>query len=305
MATHLAGRWSRLMLAAVTALLVAGQTSVGSAAAQPLETEPAGHRAPYAAGDVPRPCTLVRPFRATDFSTPTSITNRWLPLVPGTRFVLAGDVEGEAHEVVFTVTDLTKLINGVRTLIVLDRDFSDGSLVESELAFFAQDDRGNVWNVGEYPEEYEDGELLGAPDTWIAGLDDAVPGLAMRASPALGTGWYLQGWVEPIEFLDCAKVFKLGQRACAAVACYSDLLVIDERSPLDPTGGSQRKFYAAGVGNVKITAVGGKDGETLTLAEYRRLGAAEMNVVRAAALAMDRRGHSISDVYGETSLAEH
>ena len=55
---------------------------------------------------------------------------------------------GAPHRVTFIVTDLTKVINGVRTVVVWDRDVSNGQLVESELAFFAQDNVGRVWNLG-------------------------------------------------------------------------------------------------------------------------------------------------------------
>ena len=48
-----------------------------------------------------------------------------------------------ARKVVSTVTGLTKVIDGVKTIVVWDRDYSDGELVESELAFFAQTDEGD------------------------------------------------------------------------------------------------------------------------------------------------------------------
>jgi hypothetical protein len=124
------------------------------------------------------------------FSDPTRIDNRWFPLKPGTQFVYDGSaiVDGtrERHRVVFTVTDLTKVVDGVRNLVVWDRDYSQGELVEAELALFAQDDDGNVWHLGQYPEEYEDGKLGDAP-AWIAGMEGAKPGIAMRAAPRLGT----------------------------------------------------------------------------------------------------------------------
>ena len=89
------------------------------------------------------------------FSRPTRIDNRWFPLVPGTQFVLEGTSDqgsGPApHRIVTTVTDLTKVIHGVRTLVVHETDHNDGQLIEVELAFFAQDDIGNVWNLGQFP----------------------------------------------------------------------------------------------------------------------------------------------------------
>ncbi len=63
----------------------------------------------------------------------------------------------------FTVTDLTKVVNGVRAVVVWDRDYASGELQETELAFFAQDNDGNVWHLGEYPEEYETGKACRTP----------------------------------------------------------------------------------------------------------------------------------------------
>jgi hypothetical protein len=249
----------------------------------------------------PRPCSPVAPFRASDFSHPYQIDNPWLPMTPGTQLMLAGEAGQGNHQIVVTVTNLTKVIAGLQTLVVLDNDFQDGQLAESELAFFAQDDRGNVWNVGEYPEEYEDGVLVGAPSTWLAGVADAVPGVGMRAMPRRGTGWYLQGSVPSIEFLDCAKVFKVHQDVCAPVGCDDDALVIDERSPLDPTSGSQRKYYARGLGNVRIDAVGDKEGETLELASRITLSASALAAVDAVVHTMDARGHGVAEVYARSS----
>ena len=69
-----------------------------------------------------------------------------------------------------------------------DRDINDGKLLEGELAFWAQDDDGNVWLMGEYPEEYDDeGNFEAAPDTWFSGIDRARAGIMMRGDPQPGT----------------------------------------------------------------------------------------------------------------------
>src|SRR5215203_3825217 len=88
------------------------------------------------------------------------ITNQWLPLKPGTKLIYKGSAipEGEKtrvkRRVVSTVTDLSKWIDGVRTLVIWEKDYTAGQLGESEIAFFAQDKAGNVWLLGEYPEEF-------------------------------------------------------------------------------------------------------------------------------------------------------
>ena len=155
------------------------------------------------------PCARIADFEPGRFSTPMKIDNPWLPLSPGTQWVLEGSANrgaGQAaHRVRFTVTDLTKVIHGVRTAVVWDVDLSEGQVVEAELAFWAQDDERNVWYLGEYPEEYERGQFAGAPSAWLAGVDEAEAGVLMPAQPETRTSEYLQGWAPSVDFLDCAR----------------------------------------------------------------------------------------------------
>ena len=209
-------------------------------------------------------------FDPSLFAAPTLVTNQWTPLVPGTKMVFDGQVVDETgaalpHQVVFIVTDLTKEIDGVASVVVWDRDFQNGVLQEEELAFEAQDAAGNVWNMGEYPEEHQDGKFSGAPSAWLSGQANAQAGLLMRADPQPGTESYLQGYAPEVEFLDEAQVSKLGEHVCPPVGCYDGTLVTDEWSPLDPLSGHQLKYYAKGVGNVQIAPVGGDARETLSL----------------------------------------
>jgi hypothetical protein len=102
------------------------------------------------------------------------------------------------------VTDLTKTINGVRTVAVHEIDVSDDQLVEQESAFFAQDRRGNVWTLGEYLEEFEDGVFVGAPNTWMAGVNRARAGVDVPGDH-VGRGAFLQAFAPNIIF-DCGRV---------------------------------------------------------------------------------------------------
>jgi hypothetical protein len=240
----------------------------------------------------------------------TTIDNRWLPLVPGTQLVYDGTAnrgKGQgAHRVIFTVTDVTKEIDGVRTLVIWDRDLQDGRLVEEELAFEAQDEAGNVWNLGEYPEEHEDGKFAGAPNTWLAGIQDAQAGVAMRVAPRVKTSSYFQGIAPKIDFQDEAKVAKQHQKTCVPAGCYRDVLVVDEWNPLEqPQDGHQFKFHAPGVGVVRIEARGGKEQETLMLTRLRHLDSAEMAKARERTLELDRHAYEVAPgVYRHTARAE-
>ena len=250
-------------------------------------------------------------FAAGNFSeSSTTIDNQWLPLAPGTQYVLEGTATrggaAGSHRVVFTVTDVTKSVNGVRTLVIWDRDIQDGELVEEELAFAAQDDDGNVWNLGEYPEEHEDGKFVGAPSTWLAGQRHAEAGVAMRATPKEGTSDYLQGYAPEIDFQDKAKVSKERQKTCVPADCYRDVLVIDEWNPKEqPDDGHQFKSHAPGVGVVRVEARGGVEQETLVLTALRHLGGKELAEARRRALELDGRAYKVArNVYGGSSPAE-
>jgi hypothetical protein len=241
------------------------------------------------------------------FSAPLAVDNPMFPLVAGTQFVYRGTiVEGGAskrHSVVFTVTDLSKMVDHVRTVVAWDRDFLEGRLQEQELAFFAQDDKGNVWNFGEYPEEYENGKFAGAPSTWIRGTAGAYGGIHMLSQPRVGAR-YQEGLVPAIEFDDVSRVTRTGQVTCVQAACYRQVLVVDETSPNDPTSGHQLKYYSPRAGLIRVGAHGGDSQEFLTLAAVRHLDRHAMAKIRAAVLAMDRRAYRVSKVYRGTGPAE-
>ena len=252
----------------------------------------------------------AKDFSLSRFSYSTDVTNKWFPLKPGTQFVFKGHAEDDGERlprrVVTTVTDLTKFVADVRTVVVWDRDYDDGELIESEIAFFAQDSSGNVWQLGEYPEEYEDGKLEKAP-AWLEGVNGAKAGLAMKAEPRLGTPSYAQGFSPPpIYWGDRARVYKMDQETCVPVDCYSDVLVIEEFERKIP-GAFQLKFYAPDVGVVRVGWRGPKEEEkeTLVLSQLKHLSETEMAEVRREALALDKRAYEIrKDVYGATEPIE-
>jgi hypothetical protein len=256
----------------------------------------------------PPPCNTAAQFDPANFPNPPKIDNQWDPRTPGTQFILSGEADRGGgllpHQVVSTVTDLTKMINGVPAMVILEEDINEGELQEAELAFHAQDNAGNLWNLGEYPEEYEDGEFSGAPDTWISGLDKAVPGNLMLADPQLGTAEYLQGWSPDIEFLDCAMVYKMQQKTCVPLDCYENVMITEERSPLDPESGQQRKYYAPGVGNVRVGFLNDPEGETLVLIGIRQLSPDELAKARQDALKLEKHAYKISDLYRQTPPIE-
>ncbi|MBE4717955.1 hypothetical protein DAD99_07310 [Pseudarthrobacter sp. AB1] len=248
-------------------------------------------------------------FDKTAFQGSPTINNKWFPLKPGTKYTTTGTVVAEdgttERRVTHTVTGLTKVIDGVKTLVMWDRDYQDGALVESELAFFAQDNAGAVWLFGEYPEEFENDKFIGAPNTFIHGISGSQAGIAMQAEPLTGTPEYVQAHAASVGFLDCGGVIQEDVALCVPTGCYGDVLVIDEHNPLEPDVGHQRKYYSAGTGLVKVTAESGVKQETLDLVKVEHLSDAELADINKRALALDQHGYEVSkEVYANTAPAE-
>jgi len=226
----------------------------------------------------------------------SQITNRYLPMEPGTRITYDGvvteDGESKGHRVVTTITGITKLVDGVRTRVILDQDYDEDELAEQEIALFAQDTSGVVWSLGEYPEEYEGGKFTGAPSTWLTGREGARAGIAMQADPATGTPEYVQGFAPKIEFDDRGKVLLSFRQVSDALGTYTDALVVDERSATEPDDGHQLKFHAPGRGVVRIEAVGGAKQETLKRTSFHTLSPAELAAVNAKVVELDGRAYA-------------
>jgi hypothetical protein len=297
----------------IAALLAAAIVPAGVVAACGAGDSDTSTTASTPTGAAPHPVQRIAPatdadFDARNFTHSTRVDNPWMPLRPGTQYVFEGAANRgrgrRPHRVITTVTDLTKVIDGVRAVVIWERDINAGRLLEGELAFQAQDDDGNVWNLGEYPEEYAGRRVEGAPDTWIAGVAGARSGIMMRAAPRPGTPSYRQGFAPAIEFADRAKVLRTGLRDCVPVRCFTNVLLTDETNPNEPADGHQRKFYAAGVGPIRAAPVGGREREVLVLTRIVRLDPAALAAVRRRALRVDRRGYSVSRrVYGRTPPA--
>ncbi len=244
-------------------------------------------------------------YDRTAFGRSTTFTNKWFPLRPGMRLNYRGQTieDGEAipHTVSFIVTDLTKVIDGVRNVVLWERDYTAGVLDEAELAFFAQADNGDVWHFGQYPEVYEAGQLTEVP-AWIHGIEGARAGLTIKAQPQLGGRSYSQGWGPAVGWSDRARVYKTNQKTCVKAGCFQGVLVTDEFSADEP-GAHQLKYYAAGVGNVQVGFYGNDPTkETLELVSVQRLNKAALTQVRTDALRLEKRAYQYSkNVYGRTA----
>ena len=93
-------------------------------------------------------------------------TIRYLPFIPGSRWVYESDDGSERIEVV--VLDETREILGITATLVRDTVTEDGELVEDTVDWYAQDRDGPVWYLGEYSKEVER-EVVNTAGSWEVG----------------------------------------------------------------------------------------------------------------------------------------
>jgi hypothetical protein len=195
----------------------------------------------------------------------TKIDNPYLPLAPGSRWIYRDTLTGE--RVVVAVTHRTKRIaNGVNARVVRDTVRRHGRLVEDTFDWYAQDDRGNVWYMGEDTKEYEHGKVSSTAGSWEAGVDGARAGIAMPAHPRVGRAYRQELYAGHAE--DHARVLSRDDQAEVPAGHYKRALLTKEWTPLEPDV-LEYKLYARGVGMVLSTTVSG-GAEREELISFRR-----------------------------------
>lgn len=194
------------------------------------------------------------------------IDNRYLPLVPGTRWVYE-DISSDGREkIVVTVTHETKDIQGVTATVVRDTvTAEDGTLVEDTHDWYAQDTSGNVWYLGEYTEAYENGKTSTA-GSWQVGKDGATAGIAMLRDPDVGDAYAQEHYAGEAE--DRGEVLALDASAEVPFGSYDTLVKTEDTTPLQPEV-VEHKYYAKGIGFVYEEKLSGGD-DRVRLVEMTR-----------------------------------
>jgi hypothetical protein len=89
-----------------------------------------------------------------------------------------------------------------------------------------------------------------------------------------------------------------------ATGCYEDVLLTQEWDEADPAA-KQLKYYAPGVGNVRIGWSGqDEEKETMILTRLTRLSPEELAKARAEATKLEQSAYKVlKDLYGKTQPA--
>jgi hypothetical protein len=217
--------------------------------------------APPPAGARPAASTPVDP---ADFVA--EVDNPFHPLVPGTRLRYEGTTDDGAEVVVVQVTNQTRRIQGVPSVVVRDTVTVAGEVVEDTYDWYAQDRHGNVWYLGEATKEYENGKVTSTAGSWEAGVDGAEAGIVMPARPRVGGTYRQEYYVGQAE--DMAQVLSVTKRAAVPFGTFKGVVETKDYTRLEPDV-VEHKYYARGVGLVlEIMVEGGS--ERLRLVDVSR-----------------------------------
>ncbi len=192
---------------------------------------------------------------AANFVDPLEIgntvpVNPWFPLQTGNHWLYLGD--GESIEV--TVTNETKLMDGVTCVVVWDVASEDGEVVEITQDWYAQDVAGNVWYCGEIARNFEifEGddpatpELVDIDGSWKAGRDGSEPGILLPFAPQVGDVFRQE--VAYGEAEDTVEILSItADEVAPGGACAGNCLMTADSTPLEP-GVVEHKIYVPGIG---------------------------------------------------------
>ena len=176
------------------------------------------------------------------------VTNPWFPLVPGSVYRYDGIKDGKRSHEVLRVTRRTKVVDGVRCVVVDDRLWVDGRLAERTNDWYAQDRKGNVWYFGEDTAELDrSGKVTSTEGSWQSGVQGARAGILMPAQPRVGQSGLEEFWKGHAE--DHFRVLGyLGK----------NVLLTEEWTPLEPDV-RDHKMYVRGTGTILERTVKGGD----------------------------------------------
>jgi hypothetical protein len=143
-------------------------------------------------GDLPlAPESARRDLVAAPFTHSTSVTNPLFPISDLHSAILNGHVDGKVFHTETTLLPFRKLIEWtpgqcVRVLVSQYMAFLGGSLQETAIDLYAQDDNGSVWYLGETVSDYApNGLVLTTEGTWQAGIDGPFA-MIMPSAPKVG-----------------------------------------------------------------------------------------------------------------------
>lgn len=184
-------------------------------------------------------------IKPEDFTT--IIDNPYFTLIPGNTYHYQAQTTDGAETGTLVVTNLRREVLGVETLVVWDRVWLEGELIEETYDWYAQDYEGSVWYFGGASTEYEQGMPKSTAGSWEAGIDGAEPGIIMPAVPTVGDTYRQEFYKGEAE--DEAEIISINESVTTLSGSYEGCLKTRDFTALAPNL-VEYKWYCTQVGQV-------------------------------------------------------
>lgn len=183
-----------------------------------------------------------------DFTT--EISNMYFALPIGKKLTYEATTPQASRErIEIEVLKETKVIEGVETVIYLDREYRDGQLVEETRDYLAQHRNGDVWYFGEDVSNFVDGKLKDHSGSFIHGKDGAKAGIWMKAEQRIGDSYrqeYYKGEAEDIR-----DTIATGLTVSTKMGTFTDCVKVYDWTPLEITS-KEHKYYCPQVSSLVL-----------------------------------------------------
>ena len=168
------------------------------------------------------------------------------------------------HETVLVnVLHQSRTISGIQARVVHDRVWRNAVLVEDTIDWYAQDNQGNVWYLGEIATnfKYDDqGNLIGTnhDGSWETGVSGATPGIQMAATPHVGDRYYQE--FRPRVAVDQGDVLATNESVVGPLGTFDGVLKTRDWTVLTPSS-LEHKYFAPGLGGILTEHINPHTGE--------------------------------------------
>jgi hypothetical protein len=174
------------------------------------------------------------------------VDNPLFPLPVGATWNYQAPGPDGLEEIAVSVEEATIEVWGAQVRVVRDTASIDGEMIEDTRDWYAQDQDGNVWYMGEDTAEYENGQVVTTEGSWTSGESGALPGVIMLGDPQVGLAYrqeYLAGEAE-----DYAEVVSLDETVEVGDQTYTGCLKTNDLSAVEDL--NEFKYYCPHIGNV-------------------------------------------------------
>jgi hypothetical protein len=179
--------------------------------------------------------------------------NSYFVLEPGYQVVLEGEEDGEKLQLVMSVLNETKIVDGVETRVVEEKETEGDNLVEVSRNYFAIcNPTKDAIYFGEDVDMYENGNIVSHEGAWLAGQNGAKAGMIIPGKIEVGLKYYQE--IAPGVAEDRAEIVSINDTLDTPAGTFSNVLKTEETNPLKP-GEKEFKFYAPRIGLIQDEAL--------------------------------------------------